>query len=146
MNERIKINGIIFSDLGQASSFMALDWVMEALRQRLGFYPYPATLNLRPKSQEDAQSWELIRRQSRALNLVAADDGFCNARLFLVVIEAPDGEGTKTLMGAVLVPEVPGYPKEKIEVVAPVRLKDELRVKDGDQLTLEFIPWIPNEG
>ncbi len=41
--------------------------------------------------------------------------------------------------GAVLVPEVANYPKDKIEVVAPVRLKDHFGVKDGDQLTVEFI-------
>jgi CTP-dependent riboflavin kinase len=39
----------------------------------------------------------------------------------------------------VLLPEVPNYPKDKIEVVAPMRLKDQWGVRDGDQLTLEFV-------
>ena len=30
------------------------------------------------------------------------------------------------------------YPQDKIEIVAPMRLKDHFRVQDGDQLTLEF--------
>jgi CTP-dependent riboflavin kinase len=34
---------------------------------------------------------------------------------------------------------VTGYPKDKIEIVAAVRLKDELGVEDGDQLILEFV-------
>jgi CTP-dependent riboflavin kinase len=38
-----------------------------------------------------------------------------------------------------LLPNVAGYPKDKIEIVAPVRLKSALGVKDGDQLTLEFV-------
>jgi CTP-dependent riboflavin kinase len=33
---------------------------------------------------------------------------------------------------------VSGYPNDKIEIVAPVRLKDAFGVKDGDSLTLEF--------
>lgn len=41
--------------------------------------------------------------------------------------------------GAVLVPKVANYPKDKIEVVAPVRLKDHFGVNDGDQLTVEFV-------
>jgi CTP-dependent riboflavin kinase len=135
----MKLNGIIFSDLGQASSFITLDWVMHALRQTLGFAPYPATLNLRPRAREDVESWQLVQHKARALSLSSAHDGFCNARLFLVEIVKVDGEGRQSSKGAVLVPDVPGYPKDKIEVVAPVRLKDALRVKDGDQLTLEFI-------
>ena len=42
-------------------------------------------------------------------------------------------------MGAVLFPEVKDYPKDKIEIVAPMRLKDHLGVRDGDALTLEFL-------
>jgi riboflavin kinase len=42
-------------------------------------------------------------------------------------------------MGAVLLPEVEDYPRDKIEVVAPVRLKEALGVKDGDPLILEFV-------
>jgi CTP-dependent riboflavin kinase len=44
-----RMTGVIFSDLGQASSFMALDWVQDLLNQRLGYHPFPATLNIRPK-------------------------------------------------------------------------------------------------
>ena len=44
-----------------------------------------------------------------------------------------------TVKGAVLLPEVANYPKDKIEVVAPVRLKDHFGVGDGDQLTVEFL-------
>ena len=38
-----------------------------------------------------------------------------------------------------MLPEVTGYPEDKIEIVAAVRLKDKLDLKDGDQLTLEFV-------
>ncbi|MGH7926494.1 MAG: DUF120 domain-containing protein [Candidatus Binatia bacterium] len=38
-----------------------------------------------------------------------------------------------------LLPEVQDYPKDKIEIVAPIRLKDAFGVKDGDRLTLEFL-------
>lgn len=140
MNNPRSVNGIVFSDLGQASSFMSLDWVMNALHESLGFNPYPATLNLRPKAQQDATTWEVIQRENKSVSLSPPGRGFCSARLFLVAIEKPAGATKQRSRGAVLLPQVPGYPKDKIEVVAPVRLKDELRVRDGDQLILEFIP------
>ena len=45
----------------------------------------------------------------------------------------------KKVEGAILVPEVKDYPGAKIEIVAPVRLKDHFGVGDGDVLTWEFL-------
>lgn len=114
--------------------------MMHALNESLGFDPYPATLNLRPKTEKDAATWEVIQRENKSVRLASGDRGFCDARLFLVAIEKPAGGTQQRSRGAVLLPQLPGYPKDKIEVVAPVRLKDELRLRDGDPLILEFIP------
>jgi len=136
---RRKINGVIFSDLGQASSFMALDWVQRALRQSLGFAPFPATLNVHPETGEDLEIWESLRSEFEGIPLESSREGFCSARLFPVEIRKPSDGRQATTRGAVLLPEVKGYPKNKIEIVAAVHLKDQLGVQDGDQLTLEFV-------
>jgi CTP-dependent riboflavin kinase len=132
-----RMTGIIFSDLGQASSFMALDWVQDLLKQSLGYHPFPATLNVRPSTPADAQVWERMRSQSAGTPLPAAADKFCSAKLYRVEIQTPTGSGK--VAAAILLPEVKDYPKDKIEIVAPVRLKDHLGVRDGDRLTLEFL-------
>jgi CTP-dependent riboflavin kinase len=139
VSEQRKLEGIIFSDLGAAAGFMALDWVQRALRQRLGFAPFPATLNLRPKAREDALAWERIQRELKGIDLFPPNPDFCNAQIFLVQICGGAVKESETLKGAVLLPAVADYPKDKIEVVASVRLKDRLGVRDGDQLTLEFL-------
>jgi CTP-dependent riboflavin kinase len=138
VKNRPKIDGIIFSDRGEAAGFMAVDWVQRALRSKLGFAPFPATLNLRPKAEPDAGAWETLQRELNPIELMPTESGFCAAHLFLVNISRP-GAGGLTVRGAVLLPEVPNYPKDKIEVVAPMRLKDQWGVSDGDQLTLEFV-------
>jgi CTP-dependent riboflavin kinase len=135
---RHKIDGIIFSDLGEAGRFMALEWVQEALRRQLGFAPFPATLNLRPKGRPDAGAWQTVQTELKRIDLFPAESGFCAAKLFLVDINTPAANGP-LIRGAVLLPEVANYPKDKIEVVAPMRLKDQFGVRDGDQLTLEFV-------
>ena len=126
-----RITGVIFSDLGQASSFMALDWVQKALRDGLGFSPFPATLNLRLESDQAMAVWQEVKSEMRGIDIIPPDPSFCKARCFLVEIEGKQ-------KGAVLLPEVEGYPANKVEVIAPVRLKDELRVRDGGRITLEF--------
>ena len=134
---RRSIHGVIFSDLGQASVFMTLDWVQEALRKSLGFAPYPATLNVRPSKPHDARLWERIRREIVAVPLAPLEGGFCSARLYFASIQRSSG-GDERVKGAVLLPDVADYPRDKIEIVAPVRLKEALAVKDGDCLVLEF--------
>jgi riboflavin kinase len=130
MAERRKITGVVFSDLGRAASFMALDWVQASLSDKLGFSPYPGTLNLRLETQPMILAWREIQ-QSSGIELGAPGAAFCQARCFLVEIEGKH-------QGAVILPAVAGYPADKIEVIAPVRLKDELKLADGAPVTLEF--------
>lgn len=125
-----RITGVVFSDLGRAASFMALDWVKASLSDKLGFSPYPGTLNLRLETESMIAAWREIQ-QSSGIEIGAPDAAFCQARCFLVEIEGKH-------QGAVILPEVAGYPADKIEVIAPVRLKDELKLADGEPVTLEF--------
>jgi|SRR5689334_156505 riboflavin kinase len=134
-----RMTGIIFSDLGQAASFMALKWVQTALQQRLGFKPFPATLNVRPKDAADAQVWGRVRDNVAGISLGPANDSFCQARLYPIELVIQSGTKTDKICGAILLPEVKNYPSDKIEIVAPMRLKEHLGVQDGDQLTWEFL-------
>lgn len=133
------MTGIVFSDLGQAASFMALDWVQDLLQERLGYHPFPATLNVRPRSAEDVLVWQRARDGHGGVPLTQAEAGHCGARLFRIEIQGPAGGAGDKVDGAILLPEVKDYPTDKIEIVAPMRLKDRLGISDGDALTLEFL-------
>jgi riboflavin kinase len=139
VDSKRRMTGIIYSDTGLASSFMALAWVQEALKQSLGFLPFPATLNVHPKAIEDARLWEAVQTEFPGMPLPPCSDGFCNARLYPVEIQGSMLEGGSVVKGAVLLPDVGNYPKDKIEIVAPTRLKEAFGVRDGDSITLEFI-------
>ncbi len=134
-----KIHGVIFSDLGLASRFMVLDWVQKLLADCLGFAPFPATLNVRPAQQEDAEAWEMIRNDASFFSQMPGREGSCRARIYRIEIHANPECDRHATPAAVLLPEVKDYPRDKIEIVAPVRLKDAFGVKDGDRLTLEFL-------
>jgi len=133
------INGIIFSDLGLASKFMALEWVRSSLSECLGFAPFPATLNVHPAYREDKLEWESVRDDTSLFSHMPAHEGSCLARIYRIEVESGGNRSGRRLRAAVLLPEVKDYPRDKIEIVAPVRLKDAFGVKDGDQLRLEFI-------
>src|SRR5689334_9278236 len=117
---RLKLTGAVFSDLGRASSFMEIGWVAESFERALGFKPYPGTLNVKLDTVEAVTAWRAAQNAEGIL-INAPDESFCNARCFRVRIEG-------NWPGAVILPAVDGYPADKLEVIAPVRLKDALEI------------------
>ncbi len=41
--------------------------------------------------------------------------------------------------GAIVIPQVLGYPRDLVEIIAPVNLRDRLGLKDGDEVTIEIL-------
>jgi CTP-dependent riboflavin kinase len=128
MNDRLKISGKIFSGAKQGAFFTQLDWVREQCRQKLGFVPWPGTLNL----EIPLDSMSLIEelRAEEGIELVPPDSNYCSGRVFPVSIEG--------IPAAIVSPaeNVRVHGKNIIEIISPKWLKEALGVKDGDWVTL----------
>ena len=48
----VELKGKIISGLKKAAFFVQLDWVQEQCNAKLGFYPYPGTLNIEVSSED----------------------------------------------------------------------------------------------
>lgn len=131
------MKGVVFSDLGRAGAFLGVDWVREAIRERIGFDPYPGTLNLRPRGDELSR-WEEVRRNGARSVLPSPDPGFCGAFLYEGFLEGWASAAGPRERVAVVVPEVKDYPADKLEIIAAVSLKQTRSVRDGDELTVVF--------
>lgn len=131
MDYVVELEGVVSSGLGAGMRLTQLDWVREQFRNKLGFMPYPGTFNLRVEGSE----WEGFRRTSDSNAGIAIDPpaGFCAARCYRVRIG-------KRILGVVLVPEVEGYPGDKVEIVAPVSVRESLDLRDGDSVRLYLEP------
>jgi riboflavin kinase len=103
--------------------------VKRAFEERLGFSPHPGTLNLFMEGTQRVE-WSRLKKEWSGINIPPENPSFCRARCFRVLI---DGKIT----AAIVFPEVEGYPDEKLEILAPVHVKQALQVKDGDVLTIE---------
>lgn len=122
------IQGIVQSGLGQGNSFTQLEWVRQQFRDKVGFDPYPGTLNLR------VLDWNGLAglRAERGIRIEPGAPGFCAAKCFHVKI----GE---RVAGAWIIPEVPGYPDDLVELMAPVCLRDTLGLKPGDLVPVQLL-------
>ena len=124
MKENFIITGKVVSGSGQGAYFTRIDWVQLQCNKRLGFKPYPGTLNLEITA-EDLPIIESLEHK-KGIELISPDPKFCNAKAFAVTL----GE----LKGAIIIPEekVRIHPKTIIEIVASLKIKEALNVKDGD--------------
>ena len=97
---------------------------------KLGFRPYPGTLNLRIEASY-LQVLEQLQKETSE-ELIPPNQNFCTAKVQPVII------GNER--GALLIPDedVRVHGDAIVELIAPNRLKDALNVKYGDFLTVIF--------
>lgn len=117
----------------EAAGFVALPWVGQQVRARYGFTPYLGTLNLCLEDLGERTRWEALRSGPGWWTLRPGAEGFCPAACLPVRIAG-------TARGAIVVPGVPGYPNELVEVVAEENLRGRLGLADGDLCRLEVPP------
>lgn len=128
MGETITLTGVVTSGLGEGTRFMALDWVLAQCRRALGFTPYAGTFNLRMQGPRWARV--RLRMQTEAGIGIAPAAGFCAAKCFALRLG-----GRFDAFG--IVPAVAGYPHDKLEIIAPIALREALGVADGDRIDLQ---------
>jgi CTP-dependent riboflavin kinase len=128
MQKEWVLNGKVVSGVRKAAYFTQLDWVQEQCVEKLGFRPYPGTLNVEI-SEESLSIIEALQKE-QGIELIPPDTEFCAARAMLLSVGS--------VSGAIIIPseDVRVHGKNIVEIISPLRLKDALQVDDGDSLTL----------
>lgn len=123
--DKIKLSGTVSCGGGEGKKFLGLPWVKRQIEEKLGFTPYLGTLNVK-LSEKNVELKKLLEK-ARSVKVCPAE-GYCRGML----IKASVG----TLECAIVVPEVADYPKELLEIIAAVNLRETLHLKDGDEVTV----------
>ena len=128
---KIKIRGRIVEGLRVSANFTQIPWVRKQFISKLSIDPYPGTLNLEIADREDLQNFEKLKATT-GVEIMPEDSSFCTGRCYSVLI------GSK-LKGAIVLPMVENYPKNKMELIAPLNIKETLSLKTGDFLEVEIL-------
>jgi CTP-dependent riboflavin kinase len=128
MAGRYTIPGKILSGAGQGAYFTQLEWVRAQCLEKVGFAPWPGTLNLEIQMEHVAVIEEM--RLKNGIELISPDDNFCSGYVMPAAVEG--------VSAAIVVPaeDVRVHKKNVIEIIAPQRLKETMGVKDGDTITI----------
>ena len=128
MKDKLTISGKIVSGAGKAAFFTQLDWVQMQCREKLGFKPFPGTLNLAVDEKKAPLITALCKKYG--LTLEPPDEDFCAGHVYPASIMG--------VTGAIVAPAdvVRVHADNIIELIAPISLKDALDADDGDEILM----------
>ena len=114
------MKGRVFSGKGEGTGFVKLSWARQQIEEKLGFSPYPGTLNIR--LTQDSTKMKRTLLKALGVEISPAPD-YYPGKLFRANL--------MNLECALIIPEVPGYPEDVVEVVSSANLREKLHLTDG---------------
>jgi riboflavin kinase len=128
----VAFKGKVFAGTGEGRKFTELPWVKKTIKEKIGFEPYPGTLNLALPAQ--LRLCDLLGK-SRGCE-IPARKGYFSGCFYKALI-------MRSVFGALVRPNVPDYPDDVAELVASVCLRETLNLEDGDELEVEV--WLEED-
>lgn len=130
----ITLEGVLFSGLGEGAYYVTKEGYRKQFIEKLGFDPYPGTLNIKVTTDYDMKSL-LDLETYPAIELEGFED---ESRTFGPVKCYPAIINNKA-KGAVIYAMRSHYGSSVLEVVAPKFLRRQLNIKDGNKVKVEIL-------
>ncbi len=122
------LKGKVISGQGSGKKFLGLPWVFSQIEAKLGYAPFLGTLNLKLDANSVNRRKRLIKAKSET---IFPSKGYCVGLLVKARLNGLD-------CGIVL-PQVPSYPNNLLEIVAATCLRESLHLKDGDAVEVAAV-------
>ena len=128
----VTVEGTVFSGIGEGAYYVTRPHYRKQFVQKLGFDPYPGTLNIKITSEYDAKMRsELDTYPGIEISGYTNEDRtYGSGKCFKAIINNRE-------KGAVVLVLRTHYDSSVIEIIAPTCLRDRLKLKDGHKVKLE---------
>jgi riboflavin kinase len=130
----VTLEGTIFTGLGEGAYYIAKDHYRKQFMEKLGFDPYPGTLNLKLTSDYDIKT----RTELEAYPAVEVE-GFRNEDRTFGVVKCYPVMIENKIKGALISALRSHYDVSVLEIIAPVCLRKHLSLKDGNKVKIEVL-------
>ncbi len=130
----ITLEGVVFSGLGEGAYYVTREGYRRQFIEKLGFDPYPGTLNLKLTTEYDMKTRAELDAYP-ALEIDGFEDEartFGPVRCFHALIN-------NKVKGGIAYALRSHYNSSVIEVLAPMHLRNELKLKDGYKVKVEVL-------
>ncbi|MDH5447907.1 MAG: DUF120 domain-containing protein [Candidatus Bathyarchaeota archaeon] len=129
----VTLEGVVFSGLGEGAYYVKQDGYRRQFIEKLGFDPYPGTLNIKltsdydMKTKQELEGYPAIeiegfKDELRTFGAVKCYPAFINNKVKAVLMFAFRTH----------------YDSSVLEIIAPQYLRNQLKIKDGQKVKLEI--------
>ena len=124
----MEITGTVTTGLGKAAYFLGQDFYKLQFKEKLGFIPFPGTLNL-IVDEEKLEDIQLMKDSCK--NIIRPDEGFGAVRYIKAHLNGD-------IEGAIVFPDKTTHEENYLEFISECKLRDKYGFKDGDELILSI--------
>lgn len=130
----VTLEGTVFTGVGEGAYYIVKEHYRKQFQQKLGFDPYPGTLNLKLTSDYD------IKTRTELETYPAIEvEGFRNEDRTFGLVKCYPVMIDNKVKGALLSAMRTHYDVSVLEIIAPVCLRKHLCLKDGNKVKIETI-------
>jgi riboflavin kinase len=130
----ITLEGVVFTGLGEGAYYISKERYTKQFIEKLGFEPYPGTLNLKLTTDYDVKT----RSELEAYPAIEIE-GFKNENRTFGSVKCYPATIENKVKGALILALRSHYDASVIEVIAPVFLRKHLKLKDGHKVKVEVL-------
>lgn len=127
----LNLEGRVFTGIGEGAYYVSHPFYEKQFIEKLGFKPHPGTLNIRltPESMKNRKKLESMKG-ILVEGFVNKGRSYGGVKCFKALING-------SVKGGILLIERTHYGPDVIEVIAPVNLRERLKLRDGDLVRVE---------
>jgi len=129
----LTIEGQVFTGLGEGAYYIMQAGYLNQFEEKLGFKPYPGTLNLKLIKQPDLQLRRVLESDSYPGIEI---EGFKDEQRTYGPVKCFKVKINQSLPGAILLIKRTHYEEEVLEIISPEYLRKTLNLKDGDKVRI----------
>lgn len=130
----ITLEGTVFTGLGEGAYYISKEKYRKQFMEKLGFDPYPGTLNLKLTTEYDLKT----RNELEAYPAVEIE-GFMNEDRTFGSVKCYPVIVQNKVKGALITALRSHYDVSVLEIIAPVPLRKALNLKDGHKVKIEVL-------
>ena len=129
----ITLEGRVVSGMGEGAYYMSLEGYRKQFREKLGYEPFPGTLNLKLSDPISMHS-----RRDLSTHPSIFIEGFSDKLRTYGWVRCYPAEINDGLVenAALLILERTHYDDSTIEIIAPISIKENAKIKNGDRISI----------
>ncbi|MFB5631010.1 MAG: DUF120 domain-containing protein [Nitrosopumilaceae archaeon] len=129
----VELKGVLVSGMGEGSYYMSLKGYTKQFKSKIGYIPFPGTLNVKLEKKEFIEA----AQQFRAFEGIKIS-GFCDGKRTYGWVKCFNGKLNNTINCELIILERTHHDNSIIELISKTNIRKTSKLKDGAKLSIKI--------